>query len=207
MKTLTFQEYRELTPRTLPRLDHHTTGYRLLDNLHMIIGMATEIGEMMENQLFGRDIINIGEEFGDHAWYLANYMNINSKLPLEYLDFKFSNNNLPVWLKDGNTMVEVTKLSTYNPRLVLAIATLQLMDLHKKELAYGEKKLITSKDRNEAILAVFNALNNCFAAVQLNPGEWLYKNIAKLIARYPDNFSEESAVVRDLKKELNILEG
>ena len=46
-----------------------------------------------------------------------------------------------------------------------------------------------------------------FDELKLDPNETMNKNIAKLKARYPEKFSKEKALNRDLEKEREILEG
>ncbi len=54
-----------------------------LDNLHMILGMITEIGELADTfkkeMAYGKEIdwINVKEEIGDLLWYVIGFCNIN----------------------------------------------------------------------------------------------------------------------------------
>ena len=54
-----------------------------LDNLHMVLGMVTEIGELADvfkkEMAYGRpvDLVNIKEELGDLLWYVMGFCNIN----------------------------------------------------------------------------------------------------------------------------------
>lgn len=72
------KEYCELSKRTLANLK-----YKEKDNLHMVLGMLTEIGELADiikkNLAYKKDIdwINAQEEIGDICWYVANFCNIN----------------------------------------------------------------------------------------------------------------------------------
>lgn len=95
------------------------------DNVHMLFGMLTEIGELTDafkkQMAYGKDIdwVNVKEEVGDLMWYIAGFCNING------------------------------------------------FDLE----------------------------------------EILETNVKKLQARYPEKFSEDRAISRDLEKERGILEG
>lgn len=71
-------KYQELASRTLPEL-----GSKQANDLHMIMGMQTEIGELTDihKREFAYkkplDKIHQTEEVGDILWYLANYCKIN----------------------------------------------------------------------------------------------------------------------------------
>lgn len=72
------KKYAEEAKRTLPDL-----GYREKNNIHMLMGLSTEIGELTDifkkNFAYRKDIdwINVSEELGDIFWYLVNFCNIN----------------------------------------------------------------------------------------------------------------------------------
>jgi NTP pyrophosphatase (non-canonical NTP hydrolase) len=72
------QEYVNLTERTCVKLDTP-----LLDNLHMCLGMTTEIGELLDvfkkHMAYGKPIdwINVKEEIGDQMFYIACFCRIN----------------------------------------------------------------------------------------------------------------------------------
>jgi NTP pyrophosphatase (non-canonical NTP hydrolase) len=76
---MNLKEYMESTKRTLPDL-----GDSLKNQLHMVIGISTESGELLDQYkkalAYGRelDLVNIEEELGDIMWYLANMCNILS---------------------------------------------------------------------------------------------------------------------------------
>lgn len=62
------------------------------DNLHMLFGMFTEIGELADvfkkQHAYKKQIdwINVREEIGDILWYVINFCNINSFDIEEILD-------------------------------------------------------------------------------------------------------------------------
>lgn len=53
------------------------------DNIHMVLGMITETGELADvfkkNMAYNKDIdwVNVKEEIGDLMFYVANFCNIN----------------------------------------------------------------------------------------------------------------------------------
>jgi NTP pyrophosphatase (non-canonical NTP hydrolase) len=72
------KEYCEKANRTCASLVNNE-----MDNVHMIFGMATEIGEITDaikkHIAYGKSIdwINVQEEIGDLMWYIANFCVIN----------------------------------------------------------------------------------------------------------------------------------
>jgi len=71
-------EYVKLTKNTLAKLDSV-----LMNNLHMLLGMSTEIGELQDifkkHIAYGKEIdwINVKEELGDIMYYVASFCDIN----------------------------------------------------------------------------------------------------------------------------------
>lgn len=64
--------------RTMPRLEDMQK-----DNMHMILGMVTEVGELADvfkkNMAYGKEIdwTNVYEELGDLMWYVINFCTAN----------------------------------------------------------------------------------------------------------------------------------
>jgi NTP pyrophosphatase (non-canonical NTP hydrolase) len=56
----------------------------LLDNLHYLTGMMTELGELMDPfkkfMAYGKpiDYVNVEEEGGDFLWYFVNFCRVNN---------------------------------------------------------------------------------------------------------------------------------
>ena len=73
MGKLTITEYQELAKRTCPSLENIED-----DKLHMRLGIFTECGELLDifkkNLAYKKpiDLVNLGEEIADIAWYLVN---------------------------------------------------------------------------------------------------------------------------------------
>lgn len=71
-------EYQEKASRTMANLNSP-----LLDDLHMVLGMQTEVAEIADvykkYMAYGKelDLVNVKEEIGDVAWYLANICNLH----------------------------------------------------------------------------------------------------------------------------------
>ena len=70
--------YQEKAARTLAKIDGN-----ILDDLHMILGMQTEVAEIADvykkciAYKKPRDFVNIKEELGDAMWYIANLCNMH----------------------------------------------------------------------------------------------------------------------------------
>ncbi len=66
--------YQRLSARTAALLGNDT-----LDLLHMLLGMATELGELSDVYkryiAYGKeiDLVNVKEELGDLMWYVSNF--------------------------------------------------------------------------------------------------------------------------------------
>jgi len=74
---MNYKEYQSQSERTCPNLkDNLREG--LSDELHMVIGISTEAGELLDaykkHFAYGKnlDIVNVGEEIADIMWYISN---------------------------------------------------------------------------------------------------------------------------------------
>lgn len=58
-------------------------GDKVADNLHMVLGMVTEVAELADALkkalAYGKQVdwVNVEEEIGDLMWYVANFCRIN----------------------------------------------------------------------------------------------------------------------------------
>lgn len=72
------KEYQNLSKRTNAKLES-----KLMDNLHMSLGMQTEAAEISDvfkkHIAYGKDMdwVNVKEELGDLMFYVVNICNIN----------------------------------------------------------------------------------------------------------------------------------
>jgi len=101
-----FKKYIELASRTRSPLKT-----QLENNIHMILGMLTEVGELADsfkkNMAYNKEIdwINVKEEVSDILWYIANFIQLNNldideileknikKLETRYPNLRFDENN------------------------------------------------------------------------------------------------------------------
>lgn len=96
-----------------------------------------------------------------------------------------------------------------NPRLLhgifgLATESAELMDAVKKTLFYGKELDIPNIKEEIGDLAYYLFL--ILDAIEADWDEILTTNVSKLEARFPDKFTSEKAINRDLQKERAILE-
>jgi NTP pyrophosphatase (non-canonical NTP hydrolase) len=80
----------------------------------------------------------------------------------------------------------------------------ELLDAYKKAFAYG--KSIDKVNVGEELGDIFWYAVNLMRMLDLDPAEIFETNVNKLRARYPEKFTEENALNRDLDKERAVLE-
>lgn len=188
---MTFQEYHLQTRRTLPHLDVvysiEVTGTGLpadlLETVHMVLGMVSEVDELSNAQDKG-DIINIQEELVDILWYASNYALLRK---IDISGYAFPRRGLAS-LED------------------IALTISKLSDYGKKYLAY---KRIPNRD-NEVrdYFKLLDTLGEFASIYKINLEQGFQNNIDKLKARFPLKFDMHLAQQenRDLDKERKELE-
>jgi NTP pyrophosphatase (non-canonical NTP hydrolase) len=175
-KISSLKEYQELAARTCTDL-----GSKKLNNLHMKMGLITELAEAIDvykkKIAYKKDIdyVNLQEELiGDTLFYAVNYCRINNlalpKMPEVLLD-----SQKPSYIDEDYTKI--------------------LIDLLK--LSIKPKKNISSLMIKIYILSTY--LNFDFY-------QSLTNNINKLMVRYPEKFDTDKAINRDLETERKRLE-
>jgi len=80
----------------------------------------------------------------------------------------------------------------------------ELLDAYKKAFAYG-KELDIINISEEIFDTLWYLINLC-RMLDIDVEKGMDINISKLRARYPENFTEDKAINRDLVKEREILE-
>lgn len=180
---MNLKDYQREAKRTCVSL-----GNDKLDLAHMVLGICSENEELCR-AFVKNDLVNIQEEIADKFWYLANYCNFrNYDLQELYNDrFDFTQED---W--EENCAVGEIKLS-------------KLQDYVKKYIAYN--KPLDEFEEKDAIKGILYELQNDCDFNNIDLFEGLKRNINKLKARFPDKFTEEAALNRDLEKERKILEG
>lgn len=177
-KISSLEEYQTHAQRTCADL-----GTKKLNNLHMKMGLVTELAEAIDvykkKIAYKKDIdyVNLQEELiGDVFWYAVNYCRINKiKLPA-----------LPESLYD----CQGQKPSYTDERYVKF-----LMDLLKMSLK--PKKNISMMMIKIFIMSYY---------LDFDFYQSLTNNINKLMVRYPEKFDTDNAINRDLETERKRLE-
>lgn len=202
-KITTLAEYQQLASRTCKSL-----GSEQLDYMHMDLGIQTEIGETLDifKRLFAYgkeiDLVNLAEELADQVWYRANY----ARLFCEYhTEDSFSKGIALGWetnvgLEKG---IEMFK-KDFERELVEGIKDENIVELLQSSLA------MSLQDMPQHFKAVGIAdVTVCYIICNhYNIDFWqaLTNNINKLKVRYPENFTNEHALNRDLESERVVLE-
>lgn len=172
MTETTIKNYQKRAARTIARLKSNA-----VDGAHMALGITTEVQEMSE-AIKKNDFVNIREEHGDTNWYVANECNIYG------LDFNFLYETAREYLDNNNW---------------IAFKLHDIVDLHKKELAYGKE--MDTDDLYMELLSLVQYLIEIAENFSFSYEESLQININKLYKRYPDKFTQDKALNRDLDAE------
>lgn len=189
------QKYVELAIRTEKVITEiKGIDYRLF---HASLGICTEVGELYHNKLnptLLRDQkVNLSEELGDVFWYLAiAYDTLN----LDFSETVKQNLDLGIDLDFVNPTSEFFLDN-------LCIRSADLLDLFKKSIIYHKQF-----DFDFAIDIINDCLKLVISIIILNEldiNKILKTNIDKLTARYPDKFTSDKAINRDLDAEHIIL--
>jgi len=172
-----FKEYQSQAKRTCPSLGEK------LDLPHMVLGMNTEIVEL-EDAIKVRDFVNVSEELADIHWYLANYCTFRKK--------ELSN------FSEAEIRYQDVTVEALYPLVA------ELQDLVKKYIAYS--KPIPEPKEIELLMRISFVLGGLYTRYNLSLEKSLENNIEKLRVRFPEKFSEENAVNRNLVEERKTLE-
>jgi NTP pyrophosphatase (non-canonical NTP hydrolase) len=184
---MNYTEYQKLARRTesLPKFIDERTEWEFRLN-HANIGLQTEIGELFESE---DDEINMKEELGDIFWYLDLACHVFGitiyDLPTVRLDTKYS---------------DEIRLIVYNA---------QFADKAKCLIYYRQQFDLDNSDNKKAFKSDEN-IKDCLNIADDNTipvHEILESNIAKLSARFPDKYTDQAALNRDIEKERQVLEG
>lgn len=143
----------------------------LLNNLHLTSGIVTELGELYQ-ALKKKDRKNIGEEIGDCCWYVANYCRIN---------------DLPFRVYPSKPLEDLLPCCT------------ELLDLHKKELAYNKE--VNYKTAEKYCQSILYWLHGEAVKLDTTLNDLFQININKLKVRFPEKFTQAAAIERDVEKE------
>lgn len=183
-------EYQQLAKRTCPSL-----GTMFDNERHMTLGVATEIGEALD--IFKKklaykkpmDIVNLGEELADIAWYIVNLATFNG-----------------VEIKEDLSENLIAEFQEYLER----VSKIDMTDDAKAEvtlillLSYFCGSSVSFLF--ESVLVQLVSLAYICNLYKLDFFQCLTNNIDKLKVRYPEKFTEKAALNRDLDSERKELE-
>lgn len=184
-KIQTLAEYQQLASRTCTDL-----GDEISNERHMNLGVITEIGEVLDifkkNLAYKKpiDVVNLGEELADISWYIVNKCRFREILLEE--DFT----------KVTAEMKEFLDTSLFTSQEVPTdLKTEAIMIILIQMYCGASENLFGSPIVQLAILA------NIAEWYKLDFFQLLTNNIDKLKVRYPEKFTEEAALNRDLDSE------
>ncbi len=197
------QDYVEKCKRTESIISEVEINTRIL---HAILGINTEVVELLVNSEGDCSLTNYIEELGDLNWYIAilcdsldiNFNELLNKAKLytmDELESLISNNNISTSLKYYTSEATIIKK--------LIVISSDLLDMIKKQIYY--KKYYTKEYIIGKIEDIFRLNIHLCSNLSLSIDNILIVNINKLTARYPDKFCEDKAINRDLDSELETL--
>lgn len=189
-KIKTLAEYQQLASRTCPDL-----GTPELNYLHMNMGIITEIAEAIDPikkfiaYTKPLDLVNIGEEIADAMWYIAN----KARLFLTEEENKYvwgTNTHFDMITKDFNNTEDV-KINNISD----VVATLHGV------IPDGSIQKVSKQPFDCIGISDVVLLFKVAEYFKLDFWQILTNNINKLQVRYPDKFTNEAAINRNLDAE------
>jgi phosphoribosyl-ATP pyrophosphohydrolase len=179
---MTFKEYQLNAKRTVAEL-----GSLELNLSHMVLGIISEQEEFLK-ALVDNDKVNLLEESVDAIWYISNYCTFRG------FDLEDIYNNREDYVIEAWE----TEVSQYEVQIS------KLADYVKKFIAY-KKPLDESKEIN-CLRILLETICNDIKEIGGDIYQSLQNNIDKLKVRFPDKFSEDQALNRNLEEERKELE-
>ena len=177
---MTIEEFQKKAARTCPSL-----GTKDADIYHMAMGVFTELGELVDaykkNFAYGKvlDMINVKEEIGDAYWYTVNWLRINGT-------------NIST---KADSFVRIPPGSALNEGSVIP-----------KACMYVSGAITLCISDPASVSQLLATLDTICKSLGFNRELIFRNNINKLIQRFPDKFTEEKALNRNLDKERKELE-
>ncbi len=188
---MTLKEYQQLAKRTCPNLflDQPKEVSDFLNISHMVYGMVSELPELQDAVLKKEDFVNAREELADIMWYIVNYCTFKE---IDIYD------------------LDLNKTSTsYDPFLEISYWIGEIANLEKRKLAYkkdyedSELKYFLQR----LIFSIIDAHEMCNDRTEsFTLYDSLERNIEKLKVRFPEKFTTDNAINRNLEQERKVLE-
>lgn len=190
-KISSLEEYRLLAARTLPDLGSLSNNL-----LHMEAGIAGEfLGEAVDilKKTFAYkkslDKVHLGEELADTVWYCAGTETINKIPEMEVCFDKIS--------LEAIEIIKNQTISYIRESVELRKSTIETECLG---LILANKGAVDSTNKG-AVLAIIGICMGICEVLDIDFWQALTNNISKLQVRYPEKFTEEAALNRDLVAE------
>lgn len=197
-KIETLAEYQQLAARTCVEL------VDLKQNLyHMNLGIITEVGEIFtvvkKKIAYGKDMdmVNIIEELGDLCWFIVNKDRILEQWPDRELKISATDNKQFEALCKEAGLFDNIDMNNVPVEEILMGGLGAILVQVTQELPGG------FQTPGIGPLAV---IKGTCEALQIDFWQMLTTNIKKLQIRYPDQFTEEAALNRNLEAERKVLE-
>ena len=194
---MNFKEYVKLAIRTDSRekflLEWHKIKEITNTLFHSSLWIQTEIWEIFENVFVkwkwkNIDVINLKEELWDVMWYAAIACD---ELNLDIFEFDVDYTNENNYESIEEFLYVLNDISIY------------ILDSFKKSLLYN--KPFDIELFIERLTRLLKTVSNLVKFIDWDLEKICRINIEKLQARYPEKFTTEKSINRDLEKERNIL--
>lgn len=197
---MNLREFQLYVPTTMNQL-----GTRLHDEVHMVLGFGSELTNELAIAILRNDTVNISEELCDAEWFLCNKANLYGIILPDYAP-NILYNEVAEFFK-----VPLERLLG-SDIAVLHMASGALMDITKREFAYGEakydKKPVTVELREKLILLTLSAIRSIAERFHSNLPDGRDAIKRKLDERYKKKgFDANLALNRDTDAERKALEG
>jgi hypothetical protein len=225
---MTLKEFQKQAERTFPslnsiyhNLDHNNNlltlgrlyygnniettqpSYGILDLVHARIGILSETDELMD-AIAKKDSVGVGEELTDKLWYLCNDLNTMLKAGyIDHVDFDtLISTKFDGTLKATDSPLQGSTLNYWFNAMIYNES--KLLDQVKKLYAYN--KPMNKDVYLKRVEYLIGAINNIAVSTKVDLNEYMDKVIIKLRNRYPEKFTSEAAINRDVEAERKILE-
>jgi NTP pyrophosphatase (non-canonical NTP hydrolase) len=166
---------------------------------HMALGVMGEMGEIIDQikkaYIYGKDLdqVNIVEEVGDVAWYVAGFVaKFDTQAYMGEVDSKHPAN--------AETLAKAKARVT---RSILGITHAFSDVMSEIQMAVDAGNMEVAKRGTEVLCAILYALAKL---LDVDLEQAFDVNIAKLAKRYGDKYSDYAAINRDLAGERAVLE-
>jgi NTP pyrophosphatase (non-canonical NTP hydrolase) len=184
-KIKTIADYQQLAKRTCVNLESYDKNQN-----HMWLGIVTEVGEILDvckkNLAYSKpvDVVNIGEEIADVVWYIANKANLEGLILLDDI----TEVDETLWLNLCSAYDNFIKIAERTTDVKVNFTIQFYKDF------FGNFDMLNTFD----LLTVTKFLSDFW---QFDFYQLLSNNINKLQVRYPEKFTNEAALNRNLEAE------